>query len=87
MTATILGIHPNLGQYSSVSVDYEYAFDGQRFADSFVKPFIFDSSAKAYADQFAKGMSFTVRIKPRQPEASIADPSMENWWNYGFSER
>jgi hypothetical protein len=55
------------------------ARDGQKFADGFVKPFIWDFSAKANADQFAKGMSFSVRVKPGQPGVSIADASVENW--------
>ena len=85
-TATVLGTRTNASLYSSVSVDYEYAVDGQKFADTFVKAFIWDSSAKAYADQFAKGMSFTVRIKPGLP-GSIADASVENWWNYETARR
>jgi hypothetical protein len=85
--ATILGTHANTSLYSSVSVHYEYALDGQRFADTFVKPFIWDFSAKAYADQFAKGMSFTIRTKPGQPGVSIADASVENWWNYETARR
>jgi Protein of unknown function (DUF3592) len=73
--------------YSSVSVDYEYVVGGQKFAATFVKPFIFDSSAKTYADQFARGMEFTIRIKPGSPETSVADPSEENWWNYQTAQR
>jgi hypothetical protein len=82
-----LGTHANTLPYGSVSVDYEYARDGQKFADTFVKPFIWDSSAKAYADQFAKGMSFSVRVKPGQRGVSIADASVENWWNYETARR
>ena len=85
--AIIFGTHANTLLYSSVGVDYEYALDGQNFADTFVKPFIWDSSGKAYADQFAKGMSFTVRIKPGQPGVSIADASVENLWNYETARR
>jgi hypothetical protein len=78
-TATVLGSHPNLAVYNSVSVDYEYAVNGQKHADSFTKPFILDSSAKAYADQFARGMEFKIRIKPNAPSVSVADSTVENW--------
>lgn len=80
-TATVLGSHVE-SPYSRVSVDYEYVADGQKLAATFVKPFIFDSSAKTYADQFARGKEFMIRIKPGKPETSVADRSVENWWNY-----
>ena len=35
------------------------------------KPFFFESSAKLYAEQFARGDSMAVRVKPGQPEVSI----------------
>jgi hypothetical protein len=79
VTATVLGSHPNLSAYNSVGVDYEYAVNGQKYADSFTKPFIADSSAKTYADQFARGMEFKIRIKPSDPSVSVADSTVENW--------
>jgi hypothetical protein len=78
-TATVLGSRPNLSVYNSVSVDYEYGVNGQKHADSFTKPFILDSSAKAYADQFARGVEFKIRIKPSDPSVSVADSTVENW--------
>jgi len=53
--------------------------NGQKHADSFTKPFILDSSAKAYADQFARGMEFKIRVKPSDPSVSVADSTVENW--------
>lgn len=76
---TVLGSHPDLSLYSSVSVDYEYAVNGQKHADSFRKPFILDSSAKAYAEQFARGKEFQIRIKPSDPSVSVADSTVETW--------
>ena len=64
--------------YSRVSVDYEYLVDVQKLAVIFVKPFIFDSSAKAYANQFARGKEFMIRIKLGKPETSVADRCVEN---------
>jgi len=78
-TATILGVHLGKGFYNSVSVDYEYGVDAPKYACTFVKPFIFESSAKAYADQLKRGMQFRIRIKPGNPEVSLADPGEENW--------
>jgi Protein of unknown function (DUF3592) len=78
-TATVLGSHPNLSNYNSVRVDYEYAVKGQKYADSFTKPFILDSSVKGYAEQFARGMEFKIRVKPSDQSVSVADSSVENW--------
>jgi hypothetical protein len=78
-TATVLGSHPNLSLYSSVSLVYEYEVDGQKHVESFRKPFLSDSSAKAYADQFARGKEFKIRIKPSDTSVSVADSTVENW--------
>ena len=78
-TATVFGSHTDRSVYSSVDVDYEYAVNGQKYADSFTKPFIADSSAKAYGDQFARGTEFKIRIKPSDPSVSVADSTVENW--------
>lgn len=80
-TATVLGSHLNQGVNNGVSVDYEYEANGQKYAASFDKPFIFESSANAYADQFARGMEFKIRIKPGDPCVSVADSTVENWWS------
>ncbi len=79
VTATVLGSHPDLSSYTSVSVDYEYALNGQKHAASFVKPFISNSSAEAYAEQLKRGMEFKIRIKPGDPLVSVADSTVENW--------
>jgi hypothetical protein len=79
VTATVLGSHFPHDVYNRVSIDYEYAVNGQKHADSFTKPFILDSSAKAYADQFARGMGFKIRVKPSDPSVSVADSTVENW--------
>jgi hypothetical protein len=78
-TATVLSSLPDLSLYSSVRVDYEYAMNGQKHADSFTKPFISESSAEAYADQFARGMEFKIRIRSSDPSVSVADFTVENW--------
>jgi hypothetical protein len=46
---TVVGSHLNQSRYNCVtcvSVDYEYAANGQKHSARFEKPFIFDSSAK-----------------------------------------
>lgn len=82
--ATILGVHLNTKGHvsNSVSIDYEYAVDGQKRADTFLKPFIWDSSAELYASEFTPGMTFKIRVNPGDPEVSIADSSVEYWWNH-----
>jgi len=79
VTATALGSHPDLSPYPSVSVDYEYAVNGQKLAASFEKPFLLDSSAEVYAEQFKRGMGFKIRMKPGDPLVSVADSTVENW--------
>lgn len=81
VTATILGSHFPKAAYNRVSIDYEYAANGHKYVASFEKPFVFDSSARAYTDQFARGMEFKIRIKPADPSVSVADSTAENWWN------
>ncbi len=51
-----------------------------KYSSTFVKPFIFNSSARTYADQVKPGMLFRIRINPQNPEVSLADRSEENWW-------
>jgi hypothetical protein len=79
-TAIILGVHVNDGLYESVEVDYEYGFDVPMCASTFVKPFIFKSSARTYADHLKPGMEFRIRINPQNPKVSLADRSEENLW-------
>jgi hypothetical protein len=78
--AAVSDSHLNDSLYNSVNVEYEYAANGQEYVGSFEKPFILDSSAKAYAEQFARGMEFKIRFKPGDPSVSVADSTVENWW-------
>jgi hypothetical protein len=80
-TATELGSHFPRVAYNCVSIDYEYAANGHKCSASFEKPFVVDSSAKAYADQFARGTEFKIRIKPGDQSVSVSDSTVENWWN------
>jgi len=79
MTATILGCHLSDSIHTTVSVYYEYATSGEKYAAIFEKPFLLDSSAQNYAGQFPKGAAFKIRVKPGDSWASVADSSMENW--------
>jgi hypothetical protein len=79
LTATILGCHLDKSTNIIVRVDYLYATNGKTYAESFAKPFLVDSSAQLYAEQFSKGASFNIRVKPGDPSVSIADSSVENW--------
>ena len=56
------------------TVDYEYAVDGVKYADSYNKPFISSGSAAAYADLFIKGADIKVRLKPGDPSVSVLEP-------------
>ena len=71
-TGTILGVHVRSGLYNSVRVDYEYG-PPPGYASSFVKPFIFEASAKAYAEHLTRGMQMLIRIKPGRLGVSVAD--------------
>lgn len=53
------------------TVYYEYAANGEKFARSFGKPFIFHKSGEGYAAQFVKGMNFNVRVKPTDPTRCV----------------
>jgi hypothetical protein len=77
--ATVLGCHLDKSTNTTVRVDFEYAMNGEKYAESFEKPFLVDSSAQVYAEQFPKGAAFKIRVKPGNPSVSIADSSVENW--------
>lgn len=77
--ATVLECHRNKSAYESVSVDYEYELDSQKRVGTFLKPFIWTSSAELYADEHPPGAAFKIRVKPANPAVSVADSSVENW--------
>lgn len=52
VNATVLGCHLNKSAYESVSVNYEYELDSQKRAGTFLKLFIWTSSAEVYADEY-----------------------------------
>jgi hypothetical protein len=54
------------------NVDYEYTVEGVNYADSFEKPFFDLGSGMLYAQQFAKGSDFGVRVKSGDPSLSVA---------------
>ena len=78
MTATVLGCHLSESTHTTVSVYYEYATNGEKHAAIFEKPFLLDSSAQNYAEQFPKGAAFKIRVKPGNSSASVADSSVES---------
>jgi hypothetical protein len=51
-------------------VIYSYEVGGSMFTGTNDKPFIEDSSAKAYGRSFPKGRSVIIRIRPGNPETS-----------------
>ena len=53
------------------TVYYEYVVNGEKYGDTFGKPFISQESGKDYAAQFAKEMPFKVRVKPDDPTKSV----------------
>ena len=48
-----------------------YHFDGGFYGGVDKKPFFLESSAKAYADQFTRGDTLIIRVKPGVPERSL----------------
>jgi hypothetical protein len=53
------------------TVYYEYVVNGEKFGDTFGKPFISSGSGKGYVTQFVKGMDFKVRVKPTDAARSV----------------
>jgi hypothetical protein len=54
-----------------VTVYYEYVVNDEKHGDTFDKPFISPESGEGYADQFAKGMPFKMRVKPDDATKSV----------------
>jgi hypothetical protein len=52
----------------------EYMVDGAKYAGCYEKPFLVRASGVAYAESFAKGEDFKVRLKPGDPSVSVAEP-------------
>lgn len=73
VTATVLSADcPKIGfGCTVVIVYYEYLINGQKFGDTFEKPFISSKSAEDYAGQLAKGTPFKVRVKPDDATKSV----------------
>jgi hypothetical protein len=80
INATVLGCHLNKSACPSVEVDYEYELDSDKRAATFLKPFIWTSSAEIYANEYARGATFKIRVKPGDYAVSVADQSVEHWW-------
>lgn len=53
------------------TVYYEYVVNGEKYGDTFRKPFISRESGKDYAAQFVKGIPFKVRVKPDDSTTSV----------------
>jgi hypothetical protein len=53
------------------TVYYEYVVDGEKYGDTFGKPFISHESGEDYVAQFVKGMDFKVRVKPTDAATSV----------------
>ena len=71
-TATILNVHVSDGYHTTVSIDYEYG-PSPKYTSTLVKPFIFEASAKEYAQHLSRGMQMHIRIKPGHLDVSVAD--------------
>ncbi|HXC46770.1 MAG TPA: hypothetical protein VNU20_00665 [Candidatus Sulfotelmatobacter sp.] len=79
INATVLSAGcPQSGLGCTVAnVDYEYAVDGVKYAESFEKPFLSLDAGMGYAQQFVKGTEFRVRVHPVDPSRSVAAP--QDW--------
>ena len=74
ITATVAGTSCQTSSYMPrpvAEIVYTYRIDGGFYGGADEKPFFFESSAKRYAEQFARGDSLVVRVKPGEPEVSI----------------
>jgi hypothetical protein len=73
ITATISSADcPHAGYGCTVAtVYYEYIVRGEKYGDTFKKPFISYESGAVYAAQFVKGADFKIRVRPHEPTISI----------------
>jgi hypothetical protein len=74
ITATVSGASCQSSSYMPrpvAEIVYTYRINGGFYGGVDEKPFFFESSAKHYAEQFARGDSLFVLVKPGEPEVSI----------------
>ena len=74
ITATVTGASCQTSSYMRrpiAEIVYTYRFEGGFYGGVDEKPFFLESSAREYAEQFARGDSLVVRVKPGMPEVSI----------------
>ena len=55
----------------TTEIGYTYDIHGQTYSSIDTKPFLMDSSAKAYAERFERGQKPSVRVDPVRPERSV----------------
>ena len=73
-TATIVGTSWRAQAFIPrpiAEIIYTYHFDGGFYGGVDEKPFYLESSAKSYANRYAKGDNLIVRVKPAEPEVSL----------------
>jgi hypothetical protein len=74
ITATVSGASSRTSSYMPrpvAEIVYTYRLDGGFYGGVDEKPYFFESSAKQYANQFARGDNLVVRVKPGAPEESV----------------
>ena len=54
-----------------VQVGYTYRVDGESYAGTSSKPFLFDVSAEDYVKRHPAGTEIRVRVKPEEPARSV----------------
>jgi hypothetical protein len=55
----------------TTEIGYTYDIQGQTYSSIDTKPFLMDSSAKAYVGRFVRGEKPFVRVDPTRPERSV----------------
>jgi hypothetical protein len=50
---------------------YEYVVNGDKYGDTFEKPFVVHESGAEYAALFAKGIGLNIHVKPGEPAKSV----------------
>jgi|HubBroStandDraft_6_1064221.scaffolds.fasta_scaffold1556921_2 hypothetical protein len=71
--ARVIGTNYRSGGVGCAVADitYRYRLDGKRYTGSDANPFIRNSSAKDYLENYRRGTELPVRVKPGNPDVAV----------------
>ena len=74
VTATVTAAVYSKAGYGCDTTDlhFDYSFDGQEYSELHEEPFIMGARAKDFALDYPAGASIKLRVKPSQPDVSVA---------------